>query len=67
MGKMLEVLKIIVLACNVSGSNPFVSQDAQVKCRKALIVCMEKKASLDSGNIGWDATKLKSCLLEEKK
>lgn len=62
---MLEVLKIIILACQVTGSNTSFVEKTQIKCQKELIKCVDKISPNDS-NGSWGASRAVECIMERK-
>ena len=62
---MLEILQIIILACQVSGSNTGFVKKIQEDCRKDMIECMESLKTSDVGG-SWGKERLVYCLKEKE-
>ena len=64
---MIEILKIIVLACQVSGGNTYqYIKNHQIKCQKELIACMDSKGDIKESLLNWSPANLRDCLKERK-
>jgi hypothetical protein len=63
---MLEVLRIIILTCQISGNNPFIVNKEQKKCQRELIECVDSvKVSSDKGG-SWGSERLIECIKDRQ-
>lgn len=62
---MLEILKIIILTCQVTGSNTAFVDKYQKECQKELIDCVDKISPNDATG-SWGTSRAVECIRNRK-
>ena len=68
---MIKVIQLLLLACNLDGSNPHVLNDEQRKCQRLLVKCADKvhqkvKSRPDLSPTEKEYVVLKECLTKNE-